>query len=145
MKITEEHVMAEQIRNIDKEIAVTEDLLKSVDSVISLYQQERTSLIGRQAQLNTLKDLVNSTTATRSEPEFSTSKVGGSELVANTAVAATVIVSGSVLAGVVAVGGMAINAALDHSISAVEAHNAKIEQQLRDQKAEMERLKYQKK
>ncbi|MBA4391826.1 MAG: hypothetical protein C0399_12950 [Syntrophus sp. (in: bacteria)] len=117
----------EQIEYLGDSIKTYDDIIKETDSIIDIYQKQRTSIVEQRAKLSVLKDMLVSSSRIQVKERGT-----GTEIVGYTAAGALGAVSP--VGGVVLAVGTGINAALDHSIKKVEQHNQKIEEKLKEQR-----------
>jgi len=123
--------LAKQLRILDEEIKTADTLIKEIDEIIVLYQQQKTALVNNRAKLNSLKAILQSASVINSQSfEVSkgptTSAVGGA--------VGIVVGAFSPIVGAAISGGVIINQALDDAIHAVDERNARIEQKLQEQR-----------
>ncbi|MDD3846441.1 MAG: hypothetical protein PHC90_08770 [Syntrophorhabdaceae bacterium] len=117
----------EQIEYLSDSIKTYDGIIKDIDEVIGIYQNQRTSIIEERARLGVYKEMLVS-----SSQKPLKLRGAGKEIVGYTTAGALGAVSPA--GGVALAVGTGINAALDHSIKVVEQRNQKIEQKLKEQR-----------
>lgn len=117
----------EQIEYLDNSIKTYDDIVKETDSIIDIYQKQRTSIVEQRAKLGIYKEVLVS--ASRKQVK---ERGEGASIVGYTA--AGVLSAVSPVGGAVLAVGTGINQALDVSIKKVEGHNQQIEAKLAEQR-----------
>jgi len=122
----------EQVRILDGEIKASDALISEIDAVMVLYQQQKTALINKRAELNALKVILPSVSAINSRP-FEGSKGPTGDAVLGTTGAVAAAATGDIVGAAVA-GAHVVNQALNTTIQKVDERNARIEQKLKEQR-----------
>lgn len=117
----------EQIEYLIDSIKTYDVIIKDIDEIIGIYQKQRTSIIEERAKLGIYKEILVS--SSQKQPKL---RGPGKEIAGYTAAGALGALTPA--GGVALAVGTGINAALDHSIKAVEQRNQKIEEKLKEQR-----------
>ena len=128
----EQEQMSDQIRILDEEIKISDTLINEIDHIIVLYQQQKTALVNKRAELNALKVILHSASVINSQP-FQGSKGPIGDAVLGTAGAIGLAATGNIVGATVAAAHV-VNQAVNTAIQTADEHNAKIEQKLTEQR-----------
>ena len=117
----------EQIEYLDNSIKTYDDIVKETDSIIDIYQKQRTSIVEQRAKLNVYKEaLIYSNRKQLKERGWGEAATSGAAAIGFAATGNAV--------GAAYAGSAAVNSGLDAAIKHVENQNAAIEKTLAEQR-----------
>lgn len=117
----------EQIEYLDNSIKAYDDIVKDTDSIIDIYQKQRTTIVEQRAKLTVYKEaLMYSNRKQLKERGWGEAATAGAAAVGFAATGNAV--------GAAYAGSTAVNQGLDAAIKHVENNNARIEQKLKEQR-----------
>lgn len=112
------------LKSMDEEINSSNVLIEKIDEIINFYQQQKTELINKQAELNMLKKMLNSSSRQKGATE---------DLILGMAGTIGLAATGNIVSATIA-GAHTLNQALDNAIQSVEENNRRIEEELKEQR-----------
>jgi hypothetical protein len=121
----------EQTQILDSEIERSNALIGDVDAAIAIYQQQRTALINKRAELKALRVRLHPAAAGGTYANKSMSDTG--DMVLGTAGAVAAAATGNYV-GAAVMESRVVNQGLDTAIRKVDEQNARIEEKLKEQR-----------